>query len=257
LENPCTGGDTFAKEKIVLIGDSHAFTLFDALSQQAKELGIKLVIYPKGNCPPLWVDQPSGYRDKCLEANQKVFEYLKQESDVHAVVLSARWAWYFQGTGFDNGQRGDIGKSSSFIKQLPSSSASRSAVLGDWLQQTLTKLSLAKPAVYVVNTIPEPGWLLPKKSIDLAKSPKELEQTLRYDKKVFDARNKEVDEALKPLAQIASIRVIQAGAVLCPEKRTHALCLTWHQGLPVYTDDNHISPVGAKWIAEEFRRQWQ
>jgi hypothetical protein len=172
------------------------------------------------------------------------------------VVLSARWAWYFQGTGFDNGHKGHIGKSSPFIKQLPPTSAKRSTVLGDWLQQTLTKLSLANPAVYVINTIPEPGWLLPKKSIDLAKFSIDLEQTLRYDKQVFDARNKEVDEALKPFHQIPNIRFIQSGEVLCPEKRTHALCLTWHDGLPLYTDDNHISPVGAKLVAEEFRRQW-
>lgn len=256
LENPCTGGDTLAKEKIVLMGDSHAFTMFDALSQQAKSLHLKLVIYTKGNCPPLWVDEPSGYTDKCLEANQKVFEHLMRQHDVQAVILSARWAWYFQGTGFDNGQKGYIGKPSPFMKQLPLTSARRNSVLSDWMQQTLTKLSQFEHDLYVINTIPEPGWLLPKKSIDLALLPIDIEQTLRYDKRVFIARNKGVDETLARFAQTGSIRLVQASAVLCPEEVTPVLCLTWHKGLPLYTDDNHISPIGAKRVAEEFRRQW-
>ena len=256
LENPCFGGDTQAKEKIVLIGDSHAFTLFDALSQQAKDMHLKLVVYTKGNCPPLWVNEPYGYTDKCLDSNQKVFEHLMRQPDIHAVVLSARWAWYFQGTGFDNGQRGYIGKPSPFMKQLPLNSARRNIVLDDWVQQTLTKLSQFRPEIYVINTIPEPGWVLPKKSIDLALLPLDIEQTLRYDKRVFIARNKGFDEALARFAQTGSIRLVQASAVLCPEEGAPVLCLTWHKGLPLYTDDNHISPKGAQWVAEEFRRQW-
>jgi len=257
LENPCVGGDTQAKAKIVLIGDSHVFTLFDALSQQAKELNLKLVLYTKGNCPPLWVEDPSGYTDKCLQANQRVFEHLIRQADIHAVVLSARWAWYFHGTGFDNGQKGYIGKPSPFMKQLPLNSARRHIVLSDWMQQTVTKLSQFDHDLYVINTIPEPGWLLHKKSIDLALLPIDIEQTLRYDKKVFFARNKAVDDALAGFVKTASIRLIQASSVLCPEEGTPVKCLTWQQGLPLYADDNHLTPVGARLVAEEFRRQWR
>ena len=240
-----------------MIGDSHAFTLFDALSQQAKELNLKLVLYTTGNCPPLWVDDPSGYTDKCLQANQRVFEHLIRQADINAVVLSARWAWYFHGTGFDNGQKGYIGKPSPFMKQLPLNSARRHIVLSDWMQQTVTKLSQFDHDLYVINTIPEPGWLLHKKSIDLALLPIDIEQTLRYDKKVFFARNKAVDDALAGFVKTASIRLIQASSVLCPEEGTSVKCLTWQQGLPLYADDNHLTPVGARLVAEEFRRQWR
>ena len=256
IDKPCVGGDLTAKEKIVLIGDSHAFTLFDAFSREAQQAHVQLVLYTKGNCPPLWPEIATAASDKCLAANQKIFDLVSQDPMVKAWVLSARWAWYFEGTGFDNLQHGQVGKNATFLKHLPTDSRLRRTTLQTYLNQTIEKLGNHTQHLYVINSIPEPGWHVAKQSIDIVTTHADVSKVMRYPQHIFTARNQAVDHALGPFLSKGAIQLIEPSQAIC-NSSSNAYCQTWQDEVPLYTDDNHLSPAGAKLVADLFSESWR
>lgn len=102
-EFPAIGAPADGTPLVVLWGDSHLISLFDALHEAMLDADLHGVCAAYGGFPPL-LDAWSANRrtDDILRWNRAVFKYI-QSHNVSDVVLAARWTIYVEGR--ENGDR--------------------------------------------------------------------------------------------------------------------------------------------------------
>ena len=241
---PCRGGLIGAQHQIVLMGDSHSFTLFNQLSEQLKFKQVELILYTNGNCPPILLKKTKF--DDCLEKNNQILKKLQSQDNISAIILIARWSWYIKGKAFDNGVGGKGEKSNDFLDIYYSTTDERESFFKQRFKASINEfIKLGKP-LYVVNTIPEPGWNVPKKSIQLDSSIEDISKMMVFPFQHYLARNQVFSEILNQLSFIQNLHVIQSSDTFC----NHSECHTWLDGYPLYFDDNHISNYGAELLTK-------
>ena len=103
---PCAYPVQGSKKTIMLVGDSHAASIADAVLESAKESGISVYIWAKINCPfvlasnkpkidPFFLSDTSGNnKTTCLEHNLAVKSWLLKHPEVVLVVTNRSWQGY-------------------------------------------------------------------------------------------------------------------------------------------------------------------
>ncbi len=249
IERPCMGGDRGALASVVLIGDSHAFTLFHPLSDELSKKHEKLILYSDGNCPPILANEDERHSDDCLARNRKIYEAILKDKRVEAIVLVARWDWYIEGRPFDN-QRGGIGdKSSEFLGKLKSESQ-REFLVSELYAETFESLSRTGKKVVIVDSIPEAGWNVPRKILSLLDDGTKQSVDLSYAYQTYLNRNRHFSSLLEKFRERANVNVVEPSAVLCRTFVKDQCALTLN-GAPLYMDDNHVTGVGAALISRQ------
>ncbi|WP_415897511.1 acyltransferase family protein [Neptuniibacter sp. QD57_21] len=149
---------------VFLWGDSHGVELSWTLAKEIKKrqipLGFKQIT--ASQCIP--VPGVSSLREThCVEHNDRVFDYLTQQSMPGIVILSARWPLYFIGERVNhaNGctEMGELG--SRFVSSIEEND--RKDKLGLKLRETISALIAAGHKVLFVHAPPEPGCDVPAK----------------------------------------------------------------------------------------------
>lgn len=88
----CDLGALNGSPKLVLIGDSHAYSISGSLAEQFERVGLSFRKYTKNACPPALGGNDLLSTD-CVDFNSQVLSALNSEiPDV--AVLSARWGYY-------------------------------------------------------------------------------------------------------------------------------------------------------------------
>lgn len=244
---PCVGGAIDSKVKIVLFGDSHSFTLFHAFSDELKSRDRQLILFTDGNCPPLLNHQ---IEDECIKRNISIFNQIKQMDHLEAVVLAARWPWYINGNGFDNGKGGNVAKKNQFLAEFYDDPQQRRGFFQNELEHTFQQLIATNLPIYVINSIPEPGWNVQMKSHALDADVLKLSEIMVFDHVLFDKRNRDFQDILNKFSQLHNFTVINPADYFCDTKQQD-VCMTWKNELPLYNDDNHVSGYGAKLIVDD------
>jgi hypothetical protein len=219
------------------------------LSAHLEPLNIKLVVYTNGLCPPIFDASLAGGANECMANNLTIFNQLQQDATIKAIVLVARWAWYIETQPFNNGVGGVGDKKSTFLER-EYSNADRKVFIRKSIEDSLDQIaSLGRP-VLLVDTVPEPGWNVLKKSLYLNASIDTLEATMTYPEKNFEARNEVIDGLFTQVTQKYgdSVWRIQPKDILC-QASGQTLCLSWAAGMPLYSDDNHLSRYGAELLS--------
>ena len=243
-QDACVGGDLNASERVLLWGDSHAFTLFDGLSESLKLKHKGLVMLTDGSCPPVINSIVAIRSQKCLAHNRRLYEALLKDGAVKHIILVARWSWYLERGPFDN-LNGGVGESASnFLVKYAGSEPERVNFVSSLYKDTFLALANAGFMVTVVNTIPEPGWNVPN-AVQYRLKETSLDQVdLSYDKSAFVNRNASFDEVLLGLRNNSHLEVIDPSDFLC-DSLVRGRCVTLLDGSPLYADDNHLSSLGA------------
>lgn len=247
---PCTGGDQHAKNKIVLWGDSHAYSLYRTLSDRMEQLNLKLVVYTNGICPPIFETSVKARSNECMSKNLKIFNEIREDSTIKGIVLVARWAWYLNVQPFNNGQGGIGDKKSTFLEREYSTNDRKKYILSS-IEDSLDKIANIRTPVFVVDTIPEPGWNVLKKSLYLNDTIGNIEASMRYPVKSFNTRNEVADKLFTKIAQthLNSVWLIQPKDVFC-KLSSDMHCVSWSDGMPLYSDDNHLTKYGADMLVK-------
>ena len=249
IDKPCVAGDTDAATRVVLFGDSHAFTLFHPLSEEISSRHEKLVLYTDGNCPPIFATEDELRGIDCLARNRKIYEAILNDQKVKDIILVARWSWYMEGRPFDNQLGGKGGKSSRFLGKFKSESE-RETLVSELFSETFDRLSKAGKKVVIVNSIPEAGWNVPRKILALLGDNRIQSVDLSYDYRTYLDRNHPFDRLLKKFRNNANLDVVEPSAVLCRTFVKDRCALTLN-GMPLYMDDNHVTGVGAALISRQ------
>ncbi|MGE8943742.1 acyltransferase family protein [Leptospira interrogans] len=227
----CAIGDTNdVPPSFMLWGDSHARMLSKAIEEAATHRGLAGFVNTHSGCMPLRdlaEVQPGRFR-WCFAASDEARKLVGVGSLEHT-ILAGRWI-------------GFIAKRKSNTEHVRLGPLVAQD-FGRELRETVEMLREGGRAVTIVGPVPELRFNLPM-AITRAMMRGEVED-FSIPRRVFDAEQAPILEALSALDAMPRVRVLYPHLVLCNEVR----CRTVEDGLPLYVDDDHLSPTGVKIIA--------
>ena len=227
------GQSPLAPAQMLVWGDSHATALIPALDESAREHGVNVWLASSAGCLPI---EGLEHGARCANYNRRVERALATEP-VRDILLVARWSLYLYGDA-----KGDHGHA------LRDGNGHYDRVvaeqrLADGLRARVEQLRKAGYRVWLMKEVPLQPFNPPYRLSRLAM----LHQpTAGVGMPVEDhLRQKAFINRL--LADIAAadqgVRVLDPTPQLCDAS---GLCRAEQDGYSLYTDDNHLSQVGAK-----------
>ncbi|AXE91458.1 acyltransferase family protein [Paraburkholderia sp. DD10] len=242
LMDPCDVYKTQLASRAVILGDSHADALAEAVNAAVPngKRGDVILIAVQG-CPT--VDGVRRDNGECFEANRKYIRLLgKQSSRSPPVIIVNHWSEYMSGESAsklsfsDTNQPGYKGEPYS-VDQY------RRHFLS-----TMCGLAKTRP-VYLVQPVPEfdvnvPNTLAREKLAD----PGAPDLTL--DMAEYYKRNARVLKLLREARDQCGVQLLDPTPYLCPEGK----CLGSYQGRPLYSDRHHMSEYGNRFLVPMFKQ---
>jgi len=229
----CGFGQPGTSPDVVLWGDSHAAMLAEVVAETAETHGVSGVVVAKNSCPPaLGVDKgemPALHR--CGRHNDAVLAWIRQVKP-RRVLLFARWALAVEGSRY-----GDRSLAAPRLQQA--GSQDRSVDFGRPLERTLRALTAQGTEVVVLGPTPE----APLHVANAVERATRLGLAMPDDLSVTDrlARQGRTEALLEELATRHGAGWLPLAPALC----TVEVCPLQIDGKPLYSDDNHLSPLGA------------
>lgn len=235
---------------IFLIGDSHAHFLHEALETELAAQGFSLVTFAQAGCLPIQGVKGVYFSETenrmCSEFKKEYYdEIMKTDAPI---IVASRWRLYLDGSGYDNGEGGVEHRERNGRHEVENPT---SLNLAEHITTSLRHLS-NNHSIYVVNQIPEAGWHPPRVMIKrLTFNAGIGELSTSYDRYIL--ANNSVFSLMSQLNAFAN--VIHAEAIVCDTVTRR--CANERNGLPLYYDDDHPSPMFANSIAVEIVAQLQ
>jgi peptidoglycan/LPS O-acetylase OafA/YrhL len=248
--DPCLTNADVHSRRLVIWGDSHASAVAPALVTVAADNGLSTHQLTMAGCPPLVaaaVEGPGADYGPCLAFNRQVMDYVREDSSVAVIALSARWTLYTENVRFGD-DPGPITYLTDDRDAEWSSDASR-RVFARALKTTVDRLRSAGKTVVLLGVTPPLGVNVPD---CLARNEMPLS-----DMQPCDAESEPI------LTHIAFADSVVAGVAasqpqVCAYLPKEALCKDGrclsesNEGI-LYANDDHLSLQGAAFVAKHLR----
>ena len=244
----CVYGDN-NNVAVAIWGDSHAMTIADELGAALNGKGYGLREFSYSSCLPVLNYYNFEKLDRCVEYNNKVYQYLVKSNEIKVVVLHGRYILKTMGRTFDNHEGGKepyrevyglpVGKGRRFIEN-----PERYGEMGALYAQTVEKLIAAGKQVVLVYPVPEAGWDVP---IYMAKEIQFLgvdQKDLSTSHKVFIDRAKVTNSLLDQIPDSKKLKRVYPENIFC-DSIVPDRCVVAENGMPLYSDNNHINGKGS------------
>ncbi|SDJ35757.1 acyltransferase family protein [Aliiruegeria lutimaris] len=239
---------TEGKADFLLWGDSHALAILPGLEKAARRAGLSGLFAGRSACLPVPGLRRIPEDRACTELNQSVLAFLETRQDMPLVILSGRWTLSVEGTRFGEETGRDVHLQEIAGTGLPSTPALRNAeIVEQALGETVAALRANHRRVVILGPVPEAGWDVP---IRMARSaltfgrptPEPLSRAAHL------ARSGRTETLLARVADSdEGTRHISLSGVFCGE-----FCRTTDaNGIPLYSDDNHLTRRAAEALLEE------
>jgi hypothetical protein len=219
----------------LLIGDSHARMAWRAIENFNTKQGVSTLLIADGG-PTNSITGFANRSNECLTekdkewytAQNELFQFIEHAQKIHKIFVILRGMYYIAPANTV-----DDAKTSLHAKKC--AHATNQAVFHEKLQRFVDRMTVAGKEVFIVAENPElpfqPRNFLPTQPFRPAKTPPLLKKTdvLQYQQPY-----------LETLWQIKNATIIPALDVFCPGETCQ---ITDEQGLSLYLDDDHLSPV--------------
>lgn len=250
LRAPCVGRSTDAVCRFgageggtyVVVGDSHAAAMRPAFEGVPALRGMKGELWWRGACALLTGVKtvPDADAKECSAFKSDAVREIGRRQDIDIVILAGRWPSYLLGTIPEQG--------GSYRTHLVLDSGTASptsegsiALFENSIAASVEQILASGKRVVLMGTVPEPGFDVPVMTALAARNGIEATNALR--RADVQDRNRGVDRILSRIAErfpdVAYVRVWDS---LCDDTR----CLLQWNGLPAYTDDDHVSYAFAR-----------
>ena len=221
----------------LIYGDSHALAAYGAFDLWMKLIGQTGEFVFLHSCPPVkevFIVERKG-NSKCKNFNDDVFKYLQTDNSPRNVFLVSTWTY---------GREGTV----STYKDVKLSAKDSTLLFVEKLNDAIEKTSLMGKKVYVWEPVPGAKSNVP---IALAKSYLRGEPPkIKFSKEEYMANNADILVALEKSRQYISGFVSPAKA-LCESGE----CAIEINGIPIYTDNSHISYSSSPFWAQTLINQ--
>lgn len=229
----CRYGTPDAPAQLLVWGDSHATALIPALDASARQYGVNVMLASSAGCLPL---QGLEHGERCAHYNRRVEQTLNAEP-VGDVMLVARWSLYLDGDA--KGDKGHALKTADGHYDR----AIAEQRLADGLRTRIDELRRAGHRVWLMKEAPLQPFNPPYRLSRLAMLHQPTSGTgfalaEHLTQKAF------INQLFAQLAaNDPSVKVLDPTPQLCDDT---GLCRAEQEGHSLYTDDNHLSEIGAR-----------
>jgi peptidoglycan/LPS O-acetylase OafA/YrhL len=244
----CTIGNP-GKANVMLWGDSHAGTLFGALTDIGND-GQGIVYGATPQCPPLF---DMGTSRECMKGNQRRLNHLLSHPEIDTVIVAARWSLYLDGRLTTMGDaENNVGvpalmRADGVPYPLFSNRARDAFRAG--LDQLVERLLAADKQVVLVYPVPETGFDIPS-TLALMNNRGENPASFTIPRAEYVDRQQHALRILDGLGHRQGLTRIYPDRIFCP----HSRCLTYAKGAPLYFDSHHLSIPGARMLKPSLER---
>ena len=237
----------------VVIGDSHALTIYAGLVERFKAKGQALGLYGGSDgCPPLLnvvIQDLGGDTRNCLKKGTQAIKRVIEDPAIKEVILTSRGPMYTTGKGFGDIEATQFGTWVLHFEGEDSGLRSNEEVFLMGLADTLDALLAANKNVTFLHDVPELGFdirscftfrpvVISNKVMD----------PCAVKKSDFVARTElhraGVDQIL---SQRPEIKVIDLAQALCDDE----WCFGSKNEVLFYMDDDHLSLRGADYVVRQ------
>lgn len=236
---PCVIGN--AKDiGFVLWGDSHAGSVALAL-QEATHRGI---LYYTHSCATLFGTELRGKekRNRCREFNERVMEQVSALPISVPVIIANRYAMHL------HGENESIQPVYGIHYYDPPTEGDPVALYREHMEKTLCRIA-EKHRTYLVLPQPEIGVDVPRLMVRfMLNGSDNTSVTLPLTE--YKKRNAETLPALRHAASRCNVTLLDPVPYLCPDGNR---CLASKDGMPLYTDDDHLSARGNQLLVPLFK----
>lgn len=217
-------------------GDSHATALIPVFDEGAHQHGVGVMLASSPGCIPV---EGLEHEAQCARFNRRVEQALTRQS-VGDVVLVAHWSLYLYGD-----VKGDLGHVLTDARGRYDRAIAEQQ-LAEGLQTTVRQLREGGHRVWLVKEAPLQTFSPPYRLSRLAMLHRPTDDvglavTEHLKRQAF------ISQLFTQLAQAnPGVTVVDPAPVLCDEA---GLCRAELGGQSLYTDTNHLSEAGARFIA--------
>jgi len=232
VEDSCVITRNKDNKSIYILGDSSLRTLSSSLLENSIISDYNLIHFTGNDCIFIFDKNPS--EDSCPNKNIKEKNEFGRNIKDSIIVYGARFPRYFSGTGFNNGtvrEENDI-------------------IVIDGLKEeivkTLKTFERNNNLIILIYPIPAQGWNVPELFFykDLPTN-----ATVSYPNKIWFERQKESVAFLDSL-ELKNIVRIYPSDIFC-NKLVEGSCVGAINGNIFYSDDDHLSLKGSRFISDE------
>ncbi len=239
--NECQIGKEGGHISFILIGDSHAGRYAYALEKLSQKMDFSFRVISGGWCAPLlnWNYTGNSPNPKCFSAMDASLKKIAK-SDISRVVLSAEWGNYSQGYRY-----GDPFTNYVYVGGDDSKNDADASQFAKALRDTIKFLKSHGKEVLVIEPVPEYAYSIPNSMAKFALYERSFNE-LKIPLYSYKQRNKEFFDAFNQL-ELAGVERFNVALFFCDEK----FCSPFsEQGLPLYSDGNHLSKSGLQVLQE-------
>ncbi|EJM36635.1 putative acyltransferase [Pseudomonas sp. GM33] len=231
----CHYGAQNRPARALVWGDSHATALIPVFEDGAKAHGVSVVLASSPGCVPV---EGLEHDARCARFNHRIEQALIPQA-VSDVVLVAHWSLYLYGDG-----RGDLGHA---LKSADGHYDRTGAEqrLADGLRARVGQLRAGGHRVWLVKEVPLQAFSPPYRLTRLAMLDRPVDD-VGLALAEHHKRQAFISQLFAQLAQDPAVQVVDPAPRLCDAS---GLCRAERGGYSLYTDDNHLSEVGARWVA--------
>lgn len=240
----CRFGWPEGEVSYAVIGDSHAAAIRPAIEASGIMGRSAGTLYWKSACPLLdgavIINHPD--HAACTDFKQRMWREIEGNPNLRTIVLAGRWPYQITGTEPESGGSNRtwlIDSQSTEQSPLESRRAFKRS-----LGRTLDRLQSLGRDVIIIGSIPEPGFDVPHNVATALHLGRQAKPGIARD--AVQVRLSDADEMLASAAKAhPGVRFIPIWRSFCGQ----SLCTIEQNGVPIYSDDDHLSQQGAILVA--------
>jgi hypothetical protein len=237
----------------VVIGDSHALTIYAGLIERFKAKGQSLGLYGGSDgCPPLLnvvIQDLGGDTRNCLKKGTQAILRVIKDPAIKEVILTSRGPMYTTGKGFGEVESSQFGSWVLHFDDEDRQQRNNEEVFLRGLSNTLDALLTADKKVTFLHDVPELGFDIRScftfRPLVISHNAMDPCAVRKSD---FLARTKMHRAGVDLiLSERPDIKVIDLAQALCDQE----WCYGSKNGVLLYMDDDHLSLRGAKYVVRQ------
>lgn len=240
---------------VVVMGDSHALTIYSGLRSLFNEKGQDIGLYGASDgCPPLLdvviQDQGGDFRN-CLKKGSQAIRRVITDTSIKEVLLTSRGPMYTTAKGFGDIELDQFGTWVLHFDGEEKGARRNEEVFASGLTKTLDALLSAGKKVTFLHDVPELGFDIRSCfSFRPMSITSKLVVPCAVSRKDFEVRTEAYRTMVnKILSERPEVKVIDLAEALCDEQ----WCFAAKGDVLFYIDDDHLSHRGADYVVRRLR----
>lgn len=248
IKNSDVRNKVATKPAVVVFGDSHSKSLFDAFNEAALKANIHAVYSGTSHCAPLldiYILRNDQAQVGCHLVNQRMFDYVKT-NQIKKIFLVSRWSAYTDG-GYDGTEATWIGLTKDGKKDKTSSRKAFEA----GLKQTVEAYASIGAQLYIVEQVPQ--QTLNVQDLYYKLHTKDLTKVTEniYELSVSRQQHTNLQSFVNALFEkhvaTGQLNLINFDDVFCDAQK----CLFGADKYSYYFDNNHLTTAGGRMVVGE------